>query len=420
MVLPSLANAQMSKGKSGTFALTNATIETVTQGSKSGTLLIQDGRIAAIGQDVQIPANAEQIDCSGMTIYPGMIDGGTQIGLAEVGSVDLTIDHNEVGDVTPQMQALTAVNPNSVAIPVTRVNGITTALAAPTGGLFSGTASLINLHGYTPDQMFAGYKAMILRFPSAGRRGRFDRRSDEEVKKQQEKQLKTLNDVWSNAKAYSTIDLAHKAGKGEAPEYYPEMAALAPVTRGEMPLLVEVNAAADIQAALKWIAANEVKAVLTGVAEGWRVAQDIATAKVPVITGPIFRNPSRASDKYDRAYANPGIMSKAGVLVAIRSNESENVRNLPYNAGFAATYGMGKEEALKAVTINPARIFGMEDQIGSLEVGKVANLFVANGDPFETRTQVQHVFINGWQVPMESRHTKLYDEFLERSPGLKK
>jgi len=113
-------------------------------------------------------------------------------------------------------------------------------------------------------------------------------------------------------------------------------------------------------------------------------------------------------------------MAKAGVLVCIRTNETENVRNLPYNAGFAATYGMGTEDALEAITINAAKIFGVDDKLGSIEEGKVANLFISTGDPFETKTDVTHLFINGWNVPIESRHTLLYDEFLNRDPGLSK
>ena len=165
---------------------------------------------------------------------------------------------------------------------------------------------------------------------------------------------------------------------------------------------------------------NNVDAVLCGVSEGWRAAKEIAEANVPVITGPVLRNPTRAYDRYDRPYANAGAMQKAGVKVAIRTNEIENVRNLPYHAGFAVTYGMDKKEALKAVTIVPAEIFGVSDMYGSLEKGKVANLFVTDGDPFETKTQVKYVFIDGWNIPLVSRHTQLYEEYLERSPGVKK
>jgi imidazolonepropionase-like amidohydrolase len=181
-----------------------------------------------------------------------------------------------------------------------------------------------------------------------------------------------------------------------------------------------VNAASDIELAIEWIKSKEIKAILTGVAEGWRVAEKIASANLPVITGPMLSIPTRQSDRFDASYTNPGKMAKAGVKVVIRSNDSENTRNLPFNAGFAAAYGMGKEEALKAVTINSAEIFGVSDKLGSIEVGKDATLFVSTGDPFETRSQILHVFIDGFRVPMSNRHIRFYQEFLERSPGLKK
>ncbi|NQZ77300.1 MAG: amidohydrolase family protein [Ekhidna sp.] len=418
VLITGFAFAQIPSAETGTFALTNATLETVTNGTiENGTIIISEGKIADIGTNVTIPEGAKTMDCSGLTIYPGMIDGGTQIGLVEVGSDPRTRDNNEIGDIIPHIQALTAVNPSSVVHPVTRVNGVTTALTMPSGGLFPGTAALINLHGYTPDQMFAGFKGVVLNFPATGRRGRWDRRSEDDIKKAAEKALKKLNEVWAKAVQYHKID---SASGGKDQEYYPEMEALLPVVRQKMKLLINVNAANDIKAALKWIEEKGVDAILYGVSEGWRVAEEIAEAKVPVLAGPVLSNPTRTYDRYDRPYANAGIMQKAGVKVALRTGEIENVRNLPYHAGFAAAYGLGKEEALKSITIIPAEIFGVADRYGSLEEGKVANLLVADGDPFETKTQVKHVFISGWNIPMVSRHTQLYDEYLNRAPGVKK
>jgi imidazolonepropionase-like amidohydrolase len=408
--------AQESKATTGVFALMNARMETISHGVVTGNLIIRDGKIAAMGPDAAAPAGAQVIDCSGKTIYPGFIDGGTRVGLAEITSIDVTQDFQEVGDLTPQVKALTAVNPNSVIIPVTRVSGITTLITAPRGGIFSGAAALIHLHGYTPDQMYAGYQAACLNFPSSARRGSFDSRSEEDLKKEQEKRLKRLNEIWDEALLYAKLDSAHRAG-GPAPSYYPEMAALLPVVKGEIPLMIEVNAAADILSALDWVQARKLKAILTGVAEGWRVADKIAAAGVPVIAGPVLALPTRESDRYDIPYRNPGLLLKAGVKVALRSNQNENTRNLPFHAGFAAAHGMGREAALRAITLTPAEIFGLADRIGSLDVGKEANLFVANGDPFEPATQVSQVFIRGWLMPADTRQTRLYDEFLQRSPG---
>ncbi len=413
------ALAQSPKGKSGTFALTNATIETVTKGTiTNGTLIIRNGKIEAVGTNVSVPQGATVIDCKGQFIYPGMIDGSTHIGLKEIGSIPTATDEGDAGDIIPQMKALTAINPNSAVIPVTRVSGVTTAMAVPQGGLLPGTASLVQLHGYTPDQMYAGFDALVLNFPNMARRGFFDRRTDEEVKKDSEKAVKQLDEVWEKAVQYHKLD---SASNGKGVTYYPEMQALLPVVRGQRTLMIDVDAAKDIKAALKWVAGKKIKKViLTGVQEGWRVADEIAKAKIPVITGPVIAIPARDYDRYDAVYANPGLMKKAGVTVAICSQESgmSNYRNLPYHAGFAVAYGMSKEDALKAITIVPAEIFGVSDKLGSIEAGKSATLFICDGDPFETKTQVKQVFIDGWQMPMESRQTLLYDEFLKREPGV--
>ncbi|MEM6770777.1 MAG: amidohydrolase family protein [Bacteroidota bacterium] len=407
------------KHEKGAFLFKNATIETVTKGTVKGDLLVEDGKITKIGADLSAPAGAKEVDCTGQFIYPGFIDGGTQLGLIEVGSVSLTQDANEIGDVIPYMDALTAVNPNSVAIPVTRVGGVTTVIAMPSGGIFPGTASLINLVGYTPEQMYAGFRGVRMSFPSSGARGRWDRRSEEDRKKEEEKKLKQITDLWEETKLFAKVKAAKAKDSSVKLAYNPSLEAMVPVVEGKTPLLIEVNRDVDILSALRWVKKNEVKAILTGVAEGWRVADSIAAAKIPVITGPVINIPTRGSDRYDQAYTNPGIMHKAGVTVALRTNNTENVRDLPFHAGFAAAYGMGREAALEAITINPARIMGVADQIGSLEVGKMANLFICDGDPFETKTQISKVIIQGWDVPMDSRHIQLYNEFLNRTPGIK-
>jgi len=398
----SLTGQQITKSEKGVFILKNATLHTVTNGIIKGDILIKDGLIAEIGE------------LSGKHIYPGLIDGGTRLGLGEVEAVSLTNDFNELGDFIPHMQALTAVNPNSVSIPVTRTNGVTTVIAAPSGGLFPGTAALINLHGYTPERMYAGFKGVILNFPRTGKRSRWDRRSEEDIKKDSEKAMKKLNKIWEKAILYARIDSAGTSQRKTRNDYNPQMDALLPILRGEQVLMINVNKEADIKSAIEWVKDKNLRVVFSGVSEGYRVAKEIAEANIPVIAGPVLSIPGRAYSRYDANYKNPGVMMKAGVKVALRTNENENTRNLPFNAGFAAAYGMGVEEALKAITIIPAEIFGVADKYGSLEVGKVANLFVTDGDPFETKTQVEHLFIDGYKIAIESRHTLLYDEFLNR------
>ena len=406
---------QVGKPTNGIFLLKNGTIHTITNGTYIGDVQLQDGKIAEIGKVNALP-NMKVVDCTNKHIYPGFIDSGSRLGLVEIDAVTVTNDFRELGDFIPHMRALTAVNPNSVSIPITRLNGVTTVFAKPEGSTFPGTGALVDLFGYNPEQMSCGSERVLMRFPSTGRKGRFDRRTEDEIKKDAEKTMKNLNDIWSSALAYSKIDSTSKADKQHWVKNNPQMDALLPIVRKEMPLFVEVNSKSDIESALTWIEEKKIKTVLMGVAEGWRVADKIAKSGISVITGPILNTPRRENDRYDAAYTNAAKMSKAGVKVAIRTDNAENTRNLPFNAGFAAAYGMGIEEALKAITIYPAQIFGVADKYGSLEKGKVANILITNGDPFETKTKIEKIFIRGWDLPYESRQTLLYDEFLHRTP----
>ncbi len=420
------AHAQKQPGFQGPFALTNAQV-IVAPGDTldDGTVVIRDDSIAAVGPDVSVPSDAQAFDLSGQMVYPGFIDSGTHLGLAEIGSLPETQDFNEIGDLTAHMNALTAVNPSTVHVPTTRVHGITSVITEPENGILPGTAALIGLHGYTPEQMHLGDVTLTkLNFPSVGRQGPSDDRSPETIQKEAEKALTQLNDLWVQAERYARIDsaVAEQPEARRQPEFVPAMEGLLPVIRGEQPLMISANAAADISKALDWAEERGVldQLILSGALEGWRVADEIAAANVPVLVGSIMQPPSRESDRYDKAYRTPALLHDAGVTVALRSGKTENVRNLVFHAGFAAAHGLGKTEALRAITTTPARIFGVADQVGTIEAGKRANLFVANGDPLQPATDVQHLFIDGYKLPLENRATKLYDEFLNRNPGLTK
>jgi len=420
------AHAQKQPGYQGPFALTNAQI-IVAPGDTidTGTVVIRDDSIAAVGPNITAPENARVIDGEGLTVYPGFIDSGTHLGIAEVGSLPETRDYNEIGELSAHMNALTAVNPNSVHIPTTRVHGITSVITEPENGILPGTAALIGLHGYTPEQMHLGGVTLTkLDFPSVGRDGPSDDRSPETIQKEADKALNKLNELWTEAERYARIDsaVAVQPETRRQPEFVPAMEGLIPVIRGEQPLMISANAAPDISKALDWAEERGVldQVILSGAMEGWRVADEIAEASVPVLVGSIMQPPSRESDRYDKAYRTPGLLHEAGATVALRSGKTENVRNLVFHAGFAAAHGLGKTEALRAVTTTPAQIFDVEDHVGTIEAGKRANLFVANGDPFQPDTDVQHLFIDGYKLPLENRATKLYDEFRNRNPGLTK
>jgi imidazolonepropionase-like amidohydrolase len=420
------------KATFGKYALINAEIHTVANGViKQGTVLINGKNIEFVGTNAKITDEYQVIDCSGKRIYPGFIDSFTYLGLVEISAVPVTVDNAEVGNYNPQMRAFTSINPTAAAIPVTRVSGVTTVIAAPTSGRISGKATLINLYGYSPDSMaVAGNAALNMSWPSLGGGGfggggggggfGGQQRTPEQIREAFEQSLREIQEYFDRAKFYDTMMDAYEAnptGK-KRPDKDQQMDAMREVIDGKIPVVITVNSERDILEALKWIEKNKhLKFVLASVAEGWRVADKIAEAGVPVIVGPMLRTPTRSYDNYQKPYQNAGLLAKAGVKIAIMSGDTENVRNLIYNAGYAATYGLGTEDAVRAITLNPAEIFGVADKVGSIQVGKMANLFIADGDPFEPSTTVEQVFISGHKIPMVSRQNQLYLEFIRRDPS---
>lgn len=424
-----IAQPTIREGYPGTFALTDCRIETITNGTvDNGTVLIAEGRIEALGVEVPVPPDAEVISCDGGTVYPGFIDGGSKMGLLEIGSLSETVDIREIGTISPQMQALTAVNTASIHIPLARVNGVLSTLTTPAGGLIPGTAALISLHGHTPQHMDVGFRGIVIDFPSAARRGMFDRRSAEERERQATEQRDRLTETWDEAVLYANIQ-SQEPEEGVLTTYAPELEALLPAISGEIPLLIEVNQAPDILAAIEWAQERGARAIFTGVLEGWRVADQLAASRIPVITGPVHALPTRQSDRYDVPYANPGMLYAAGVTVALRtttlaSSGVQNTRNLPFHTAFAAAYGQefgfGPQQALEAITIVPARILGVDSELGSIEAGKRATLFISHGNPLETNAELSHIFIDGYLLPTESLHSRLWDNYLDRSPSVTK
>lgn len=409
------------KPEFGKFAITNADIYTVTDGVvEDGVVLVDGNTIEYVGKNAKITDDYTRIDASGKSVYPGLIDAGTGLGLLEIGAVPVTDDRNEMGDFNPNIRAFTAVNPHSVAIPVTRTNGVTTVISNPGSGIISGKSTLINLFGNSPDSMTVQKASTLVHsWPNSSRSGWWDDRSDEEIEEEYEEDLKEIKDYWDEAISYNEMMTAYEddsSGK-KKPNTDRKLEAMREVLNGDVPVALAVSDAKEIIKALEWIEEMEeegVRFILTGVDEGWLVADEIAEAEIPVITGPVLSIPNHDYMNYKSAYENAGKMREAGVQVAIQTDEVENVRNLPFNAGYAANYGMGKEAALEAVTIEPARIFGVDDKLGSIEEGKIANLMITNGDPFEPLTDIEEVFIDGYKIPMTNRHIKLYDQFLDR------
>jgi imidazolonepropionase-like amidohydrolase len=405
-----------------TYAIRNARIVTVTGPViENGTVVISNGKIAAVGATVPVPSGAKIIDASGLSLYPGMIDSGTEIGITEIDSVEGTVDTAEIGDNNANINVEVAIRPDNSHIGVTRVNGITTVLTEPSGGTISGQSVLINLDGWVPrDMILKSPAAMHVIWPSGGGRGGGfggfrEQRSIAELRREQERQVEGIRKIFRDAKAYADAKEA-RAKDPSLPKQRIDLKldALIPVVRGQMPVVITANAERDIRGAIAFADEMKVKMILSSGIEAYRVADLLRARNIPVLVGPVLRMPSREDDPYDAAFANAGLLSKAGVKIAFQTLDSAQVRDLPYHAGMAAAFGLPKEEALKAVTIYPAEIWGVADRIGSVEQGKIANLIVTDGDPLEIRTQVKYLFINGRQIPLTSRHTELYEKYKAR------
>jgi imidazolonepropionase-like amidohydrolase len=409
----------------GIYAIRNARIVTVSGAEiENGTVVIRDGKIEAVGPTVNIPVGAQTIDAKGLSVYPGMMDAGTSLGLVEVpqgapGTVDLT----EVGELNPNAKAVIAINPHSAHIAVTRVDGITNAVSMPLGGLIVGQAALINLVGTTPQEMaVVPYAALVINFPRIGRRGgEFAAEQQPEANLSEtlqanERQLDQLRKMLRDAEAYGRAQDAYAKDRSlPRPDQNIVLESLVAYVRGERPVIFRADREAEMRGAIKFAEEMKLKPIILGGDDAWKIASLLKEKNVPVILTGISTLPVREDDAYDTLYENAAKLQRAAVRFCISTgNEGPEVRTLPFQAGMAAAFGLPKEEALKAVTLYPAQIMNVSDRLGSIEAGKMANLVVTDGDLLETRTHIRYLFIDGRQVPLTSRHTQLYDEFKGR------
>lgn len=379
-----------------------------------GTILIKDGLIKDLGKNINIPPDAKVIDASGLFAYPGMIDGLCYLGLSEIMVLRSTIDYRETGRINPQLKTVEALRPDSVHIPIARSNGITAALVAPSGSLITGQSGLIRLVGWTPEEMvIKSPAAMHIEFPSMPRpRRRRETAPREEISKRVEELKKILN----NARYYAKRkEAARKNLLLPFPEFNEGLEFLIPVVNGELPAMISVHMAEDIKAAIKFVQEEKLKAIFFGVEQGWRVAEDLKKAGIPVVFSSLNRMPPEWEDGYDGIYRNADVLCQAGVKFAFSSQSSSLAKDLPYHAAKAAAFGLTRKEALKGVTINPAEIFGVDHLMGSLEKGKVANIVLADGDILELRTNIKHVFIDGREMDLSTKFTELLEKFKKRN-----
>lgn len=382
-----------------------------------GAIVFSGGKITAIGGADVVPADCKQIAIPGKHVYPGLIEANTELGLVEIPSIRATVDRAETGNLNPNVRAQVAFNPDSELLPVTRTNGILTVLAAPNGGLVSGVSALMQLDGWTwEDMALRSAAGLHVTWPRMSPfRSRFFEVSDEDQASERDRGLRELRQLLVDARAYQAARQAAAEGRHAAPDFDARLEAMAPVLSGQLPVIVAADDIRQIEAALAWAAAEKLKLVISGGYDAAQAAELLKAQGVPVIVGGVHRLPQRADDGYDAPFTLPERLRAAGVKFCISAaTEGSQSRNLPYHAATAAAYGLPREEALKAVTLYPAEILGVADRVGALEVGKDATLIVTSGDPLELTTDIGRAFIQGREVDLSNKQTKLWDKYKEK------
>jgi imidazolonepropionase-like amidohydrolase len=401
--------------KTAPIVIRGGKVLTVTKGViDNGSVVLQNGRITYVGpaSGAKAPAGARVVDATGMTVYPGLIDMQTDLGLVEIEAEPMTVDKVERSDeITPQMHVYDGFHAESERIPITRVNGITNALVLPgEQNTLPGQGSFIQLDGGDRDDMLMVEDiAMPLNFGDGQKRtARPGQPGTSAYPSTREGLMAQLRQAFYDAQDYERQLEAGKAIKRDQ-----RLEALLPYLEGKRPVIVGASEGSDVKTAMRLAEEFHLKVILNHVTHSQGVLDQVANYHVPVIVGPIYDFP-RETERYDAVYKVPAELYKRGVKIAFASYDSQYTRNLPYAAGYAVAFGLPYDEALKAITINPAEMLGLGDQLGSLEVGKLGNVVIANGDPLDVKTDIKHVFIDGEEVPMTNRQMQLRDEYMSR------
>jgi imidazolonepropionase-like amidohydrolase len=388
-------------------AITNARVLPVSGPAiDRATVLIRGGKIAAVGANVQVPAGARVIDATGKIVTPGWIESATQIGIVEIpsGAEGSDDQASTDKDLSAAFSVVDSFNGESTVIPVTRVEGITRAVVMPagTGHAILGQGALFDLSGsQVPASLVKAPVAMFANLGEAGAASEGGSRASAMLRLREA--LQDALDFMRNRAAWNTAQ-RRPYGRGRL-----DLEALGPVVRGELPLAINANRASDLLAAMRLADEFHLKLILMGAAEGWRVADELAARKVPVVVKPLTDIPS--FDALGATLENPARLSKTGVTLVLSSFDTHNARNIRQEAGNAVAYGLDRDAALRAVTLEPARVWGIADRVGSLDVGKDADIVVWSGDPFELTTGAERVFIAGREMSKDTRQKQLFEKY---------
>lgn len=408
------------------IVLQNAVLHTVTGGIVlGGTLWFHDGQIRGVlaaDQKLELPTGSkpEVIDLQGKHVFPGMIAVNTQLGLTEILAVRQTVDTDEIGEMSPEAKALVAVNPDSTAIPVARSNGILAAGVFPVGGLIPGRVSVIQLDGWTNDDMKVRDDAgPVVVWPALGGGGgrRFGRgappaggNDDGDGNDAAKKSRQRIDDAFTAARAWLDaftaeptigVDLRHQA--------------LVPALRGETPVFLLADDVEQIESAVGWALGRKLRPVVVGGRDAALCGPLLKDHQVPVVVTGVHRLPRRDDSAYDEPFTLPKRLVDAGLTISLATGQDFSFdRNLPYHAATAAAFGLGRDAAFAAITIEAAKVLGVDDRLGSLTVGKDATLFVADGHPFDLPTKIEMAFVRGRRVDLGNKQTVLEAKYRER------
>ena len=397
--------------------LKNGFIHTISNGVIEGSILFNKGKIIRIAKYITPPKDCEIIDLNGKHVYPGMIAAVSGIGLVEINAVAVTNDHSERGDFNPNVRTNVAFNPDSEIIPTTRSNGILIANVIPASGLVSGQSSVMMLDGWTwENATLSSPSGLHINWPNMNSRSRTE--NDKKRLKAAKQQLDDLEKMIKDARAYARL---RQTKSRSAENYHNEdlrWESMIPYVEKKLPIFVHANEIRQIEASISWANRHNLKIVIVGGKDAWRTTDLLVKNKIPVIYEGVTSLPFRRFEDYDQAYKTPSILYEKGVQFCISdygyAGRAEQIRNLPYQASMAASYGLPKEAAFRAVTLSVAEILGIDKEVGSLEEGKDATLFISDEDPLEIRTNIIQAFIQGKKIDMGDRHKSLYSKYKEK------
>ncbi|MBT8396826.1 MAG: amidohydrolase family protein [Gemmatimonadetes bacterium] len=396
LALPGIVEAQQDD-----YAITGGTVVTVSGGSiENGTVLVQDGLITAVGSNVTIPAGVERFDASGKFVYPGLIDGGTGLGLQEAGGMAGPVDNFELGPYNPHIEAYIGIDHTSEMLGVQRVGGFTTVVTGLNGRgePIPGYDSMIDLWGWTPQAMTVE-KRIGLRVNWTE-----DRADD-------------LKAYFHEAKAYAARAEMAEAGELSGFDWDVRMDGMMPAVTGEVPVIFEAREEDAIKSAVEFAEEMGLRYLIRGGRDAWKMTEFLAEHEVKLLFSGIHASPGR-DEPYDAHYATPALLHEAGVDFAIYSGGVANVFSLTYEVGMAVAFGLPMEKALRSVTIDAARLLGVDDRLGSIEEGKIANLLITTGNPVDYTSQVETMFVRGERVPWDDKFNRLLRRYRGRLGGM--